>query len=210
MGIPTAGKKIDSTCDLCKKEKGTLAHILSYCSVALGNGKDGFNRIKWRHDNILRAFVDMIKEPATKLGYSIQVDLSDHEFSGHSFPAEFANTALRPDLILVNEKDKKMIIAELTSPMEANMTRQHMYKATKYAPLKKKIEKSHKFTVDIMPFEVSARGAIAQSVYALLARLKVKKADRTKYARRLSNISITSSETIFYRRKTENWAAYQC
>jgi hypothetical protein len=35
---------------LCKKEKGTLGHILGHCDVALGKTESSFNRIAWRHE----------------------------------------------------------------------------------------------------------------------------------------------------------------
>ncbi len=48
--IETMGIRID--CTLCKKEKGTLGHILGHCDVALGKTESSFNRIAWRHDKV--------------------------------------------------------------------------------------------------------------------------------------------------------------
>ncbi|KAI4881117.1 hypothetical protein NFI96_003824 [Prochilodus magdalenae] len=46
---------VDSpACQLCQK-RGTLEHILSCCSKALGDG-----RYRWRHDQVLQAVADFI------------------------------------------------------------------------------------------------------------------------------------------------------
>jgi hypothetical protein len=39
-----SGKHVD-ICSLCKKEKGTLGHILGHCDAALGKTESSFNRI---------------------------------------------------------------------------------------------------------------------------------------------------------------------
>ena len=58
--LPTPANKnrwfqTEEKCLLCGKE-GTLAHILSGCSVALSQG-----RYKWRHDRVLRELASTVQ-----------------------------------------------------------------------------------------------------------------------------------------------------
>jgi ribosomal protein S14 len=70
----------EETCSLCGDPNPTITHVLSMCKVALGDGApDGFNRIKWRHDNVLREFVDSISPHMLSKDFRVFVDLEGHQ-----------------------------------------------------------------------------------------------------------------------------------
>ena len=65
-----------------------------------------------------------------------------------------------PDLVLVNRGEKKIIIMELTSPLEANIEAAYTRKATKYTPLKIDLEERG-YSVQLVPFEIGSRGYVS-------------------------------------------------
>jgi hypothetical protein len=66
----------EESCALCGDPKPSITHVLSMCKVAFGDGApDGFNRIKWRHDNILKEFIDSIAPHVISQEFRVFVDL---------------------------------------------------------------------------------------------------------------------------------------
>jgi hypothetical protein len=76
---------IDDICTLCKKEKGTLGHILGHCDVALGKTESSFNRIAWSQDIVLQTTREKALEHSKLIktkGYQLMADLDKnrHDF----------------------------------------------------------------------------------------------------------------------------------
>ncbi|KAJ8014697.1 hypothetical protein DPEC_G00018340 [Dallia pectoralis] len=147
-------------CILCLK-RGTLEHIISCCSKALGEG-----RYRWRHDQVLKAiartitcgighckrlrsvkktitFVRAGEKPllaarttssgllATAQDWELEVDLGKRL----KFPGTAATTSLRPDMLLISETSKHIILLELTVPWEDRIEEANERKREKYAEL---------------------------------------------------------------------------
>jgi len=195
----------EESCALCGDPKPTITHVLSMCKVAFGDGApDGFNRIKWRHDNILKEFIDSIAPHVISQEFRVFVDLEGHQYQYAEFPEELVESSLRPDIILWNDTENKVILAELTCPMEHNMEAAFIRKLCKYDSLKKELE--HKgFDVSFFPFEVTARGICAVTVSEFLMNINYgrKKSAELKY--RLSKMALSSSHTIFLKRNNRYW-----
>jgi hypothetical protein len=68
----------------------------------------------------------------------------------------------QPDIVLINESTKDIIIGELTCPMEACMTHWHETKTKKYHDLANRIAEKG-FTVRFFAFEVGCRGLVGKS-----------------------------------------------
>ena len=68
-------------------------------------------------------------------------------------------STLKPDVVIVDNVKKEVVIYELTSPFEKNIDRQHKNTCDKYAHLETDI-KSHKTTV--VAFEVGSRGGLRE------------------------------------------------
>jgi hypothetical protein len=108
---------IDDNCTLCKKEKGTLGHILGHCDVALGKTESSFNRIAWRHDKVLQTTREKALEHSKLIktkGYQLMDDLDKnisinylHDFlqTLRSFDSK-----LKSDIVLINESTLWWII----------------------------------------------------------------------------------------------------
>ncbi|KAL3970378.1 polycystin 1L2 [Sarotherodon galilaeus] len=142
----TWGKVETPGCLLCQK-RGTLEHILSCCSKALGEG-----RYRWQHVQVPKAVVDSScshnksasqEKPAAPLrntspgllatanDWELRVDLAKQL----KFPEAVAKTTLRPDIIVTSVVFKQVILLELTVPWEDRMEEAHERKRAKYSEL---------------------------------------------------------------------------
>ena len=100
-----------------------LHHILSSCITSLEQG-----RLTFRHDSCLQTIVDFIKGNL-KADYSLYCDLlGQGAGGGGTLPPHIITTAQRPDLVLVNEVDKVVILFELSVPWDSNIDTAHNYK----------------------------------------------------------------------------------
>ena len=134
-------------CGFCGNVQ-TLAHILSNCTTALDQG-----RFTWRHDSVLKTIVSFSSSKLRE-GFSLFSDLRGFQSPhGGVIPPHIIVTPLRPDVFVVSESSRIIIILELTCPWEGNITRNHEYKERKYAPLVNDL--SREFTVFQFSVEVS-------------------------------------------------------
>ena len=188
----------DDGCQLCGGI-GSMAHILSGCPTALGQG-----RYRWRHDQVLKEIAHHVegrrkegnKNPATR---STQIDFikpgeksrkrvkkeAGSYLDGATdwnmqvdlekklrVPAEVAPTDLRPDLILISNSTKRMGVMELTVPNEDRVEVANEMKRRKYATLQ--VEgKKRGWEVDVWAVEVGCRGFPAGSMAKFLKDLGI-------------------------------------
>ncbi|XP_054626149.1 uncharacterized protein LOC129178189 [Dunckerocampus dactyliophorus] len=144
-------------CPLCSK-RGTLEHIFSCCTRALGDG-----RYRWRHDQVLKTIAEAISSglewakqfrPSKKAiafvragdkptpvrrtsagilmsarDWQLLVDL-EHQLK---FPSHIAVTTLRPDIVPVSESTRQIVLLELTVPWEDRLDEAFERKLSKYA-----------------------------------------------------------------------------
>ena len=75
---------------------------------------------------------------------------------GGTIPPHVLVTALKPDIVLINERTEEVIVFELTCPWDSNIVRSHTYKSEKYSPLITDL--SQRFVTSFFSIEVSARG----------------------------------------------------
>jgi hypothetical protein len=77
-------------------------------------------------------------------GFELFLDLVGHTAGGGLvFPPHVIVTDQRPDLVLINEITKKIVIFELTCPWNYNIVKAQDYKVGKYASLVSDL--SHEF-----------------------------------------------------------------
>ena len=174
LGTPSNLKawnmQYDDNCYLCGKSPCNLKHILSNCSVALGEG-----RFTWRHDKLLSCIVSAVegmfeahnKAPRLLRSKSIIFLKKGESSRGKNantrtsvlengkdwslmcdlntklvIPREIAITSLRPDIVMVSKELKKVLLCELTCPWEENAEWAHERKLEKYENLKNEIEEN--------------------------------------------------------------------
>ncbi|XP_078685514.1 uncharacterized protein LOC144918529 [Branchiostoma floridae x Branchiostoma belcheri] len=149
----------DPACKLCG-ERGTMAHILSGCKVALAQG-----RYRWRHDKVLAVIAELLEQQRRKKrqdrprpdlamtfvregevkpaagrrdnsilqrakSWELRVDLGRRMH----FP-QVVQTNLRPDAVLSSEDGKKIVMIELTVPWEEGCEEANERKRAKYQDL---------------------------------------------------------------------------
>ena len=115
------GKRTSDLCGICNNhKKQTLAHILSYCNISLEQG-----RYTWRHDSVLSSIIGSIREDLND-GFQLFSDLDGfHAPHGGVIPPNVLATNLKPNLFLVNESTKVILLLELTCPWDSNIERAH-------------------------------------------------------------------------------------
>jgi hypothetical protein len=141
----------EDRCPLCKRPGCDLLHILTYCPVALEQG-----RLTWRHNEVLRVLhfyigkaVRGVKKAKVEARQGNMVfvkegaDLRKHKARekapptletacdwhiivdlpkmGYQFPSNIAVTGKRPDLVLWSTSLKLILLIELTVPAERNV-----------------------------------------------------------------------------------------
>ncbi len=191
---------ISDTCQLCLKEKGTLGHILGSCEVALG--RDGGSRYTWRHDKILMIIT---QHADRELGdrWCVFNDLKRCDRNVRQILSSL-NTQQRPDFIAVNEEEKRLIIMELTVPMESQIDHWHSTKTNKYASLICQVEEKG-YQVEFYAAEVGCRGFIPKSMVTFIRSLGTGKKRTKKLTSELSHAAIKCSLRIFQNRTSRFW-----
>ena len=198
------GKRVIDRCGFCGNVQ-TLAHILSNCSTALEQG-----RFTWRHDSVLKTIVSFTNNHLRN-GFSLFSDLSGFQAPhGGVIPPHLIVTPLRPDVFVVNEETRVIIILELTCPWERNIDRDHVYKEEKYAPLVADL--SRDFTVSQFSVEISARGMITKENKSRLKCFGLKccearNSDLKGLISACSKASLLASFSIFSARNEPSWSS---
>ena len=85
----------------------------------------------------------------------LYADIPGHQAPhGGTIPPNVLVTALKPDIVIVNELSEEVVVFELTCPWDTNIDRSHRYKSEKYAPLVNDLSNRH--LVSFFSVEVSA------------------------------------------------------
>ena len=224
--LPTPANKnqwfgTSERCLLCGGN-ATLNHILSGCSVALGQG-----RYKWRHDKVLKEVASSIEvkieensmkqdiekrriqfvkagEKCNKQIFQQESYLSstkDWKMSvdlkgGLRIPLGVCSTNLRPDIIIVSSKTKQMGIVELTVPMEDRIEISGELKRNKYEKIVTE-GRQNGWKVRCWSVEVGCRGFPAISMSAFLKDIGYPGGQRKKVVEKIGNIAENASKSLW-------------
>ena len=117
-------------------------------------------------------------------------------------------TSLKPDLFIVNEREAKAILFELTVPWDANIQRSHEYKEGKYAAFIANL--SQRLTVYHFSIEMSVRGVVTKEnrcrLKAFIYRCCSDPGKLTKrVSQNASKAALLASFSIFSARKEPSW-----
>lgn len=96
------------------------------------------------------------------------------------FP-EVVHTALRLDIVLWSDKDRKIILIELKVPWEEGVEEAYERKALKYQPLIQEC-KDRGWQAWLLPVEVGCRGFPTKSLWRLLSALALDKKSKKQAA----------------------------
>ncbi|XP_075315189.1 uncharacterized protein LOC142375145 [Odontesthes bonariensis] len=215
-------------CPLCQRA-GTLEHILSCCPRALGEG-----RYRWRHDQVLRviaeaiskgistskhlqptrqaiAFVRVGEKPqqlrsepggllATARDWQLKVDLGRQL----KFPENIAVTTLRPDMVLVSETTRQVVLLELTVPWEDRIEEAFERKRAKNEELSSEC-RSRGWRIRCNPIEVGCRGFAGQSLIRALKMPGLKGLKNRSAIKNISDAAEKASRWLWIKRG-DPWA----
>ena len=196
------GKRVNDRCPFCGNIQ-TLLHVLSNCPVSLDQG-----RYTWRHNSVLLSIVAAVRDNLRE-GFVFFSDLSGFQAAhGGVIPPHVLVTNLKPDLFILNEVDRVVILVELTCPWDGNVDRSHAYKEEKYAPLVADL--SHHYCVKYYPVEVSVRGQITKKNKTRFKSFIYEccgdpKAVFKSLFLKCSKVALLSSFSIFSARKEPAW-----
>ena len=199
--LPTAAnllkwkKTTSNKCKLCKSIQ-TTRHILNICKFSLENGK-----FLWRHNNIVNYVLQCLDEKK----FTIYSDLPGHTVGAGSLPPEICITTQKPDIVIIDKKQKILHIFELTVPFEQNIEQRHLEKANKYAHFETDCTD---YNCNVTAFEVGSRGYIStrnHSAIYTLHKFTKPGIKLTKFKKNISSLALYSSYHIFITRNEEHF-----
>ena len=129
---------------------------------------------------------------------------------GGTIPPDVLVTNLRPDMCIVDDSARMVVIFELTCPWDANIERSHSYKEEKYAPLIADLSTIAGYTVYNFSVEVSARGQITKANRARLKGVAFRCCtDAGRISKLLTKLcskaALLASFSIFCARREPSW-----
>ena len=110
-------KTFSDQCGLCGNRDSTH-HCLSNCKVSLNQ-----KRYTWRHDNLIKYIVDSVDISK----FSVFSDIPGFQTTnGGSLPADMAVTTLKPDVVLLDHKEKTVHLFQLTVNWKSNSKKKNI------------------------------------------------------------------------------------
>ena len=220
----------DPNCILCGR-KGTMAHILSSCTVSLSQG-----RYRWRHDTVLRQLSHYLEKERSKVrkvdknnliyiqfvkGGEGDVVTSVKQKRGSLFDQsetwemrvdldkrlvfpEVVQTTLRPDIVLFSRQRKLIVLVELTVPWETRVESAHELKTSKYAELLGEC-RAKGWRAWLFPVEVGTRGFAAPSLSRLLSELGLSGRMKRVAVQNVCQAAERASSWLWLRREELSW-----
>ncbi|XP_061896860.1 uncharacterized protein LOC133645950 [Entelurus aequoreus] len=222
---------IDSpACVLCSR-KGSLEHILSSCSKALGEG-----RYRWRHDQVLKTVAEAIAKAVAKnnsskqqlgnrriafvrageqpqsqpkpaaglLTSALDWDLRVDLGKQLKFPDYVTTTSLRPDILLTSVSSRQVLLIELTVPWEDRIEEANERKRSKYQKLVEQCRRGG-WRARCEPIEVGCRGFAGRSLCKVFTLLGIT-GDRKRKAIKTTMEAAERASRWLWIRRSELWA----
>ena len=236
--LPTPSNKnlwygTEESCPLCGGV-GTLAHILSGCPTALGQG-----RYRWRHDQVLRELAQTVDEKRRSHNDAETIADTDIVFvrAGEKkkgtakrmtrsymegardwrqlvdldrklrVPQYIAETDLRPDMLLISDASKRMGVIELTVPNEDRVEVAGEMKRSKYAVLQQEGKKNG-WTVQVWAVEVGCRGFPAASMTTFLRDIGVEGGERKRKLKKMGETAERASKWLWSCSRLREWGQF--
>ena len=132
--------------------------------------------------------------------------------AGGTIPPHIYVTSQRPDLVVVREELKQMIVMELTVPFETNVEEAHKRKIDRYKDLISDLTDETGYKVSFYAIEVGLRGHIdnnnKQRLKKFLKDCNFQTSPKPIFDK-LCKLAVVSSFVIFYARKEMLWGDVQ-
>ena len=159
---------------------------------------------------MLQHLTKEVKKLATE-DTQVYSDLPGHMINCTTIPADILVTSgegSKPDLVLINRREQRIALLELTCPLENNIRKAHDKKELKYTQLKIDLEEKG-FQVQLVPFEVGSSGHITNHTRKSLEDVLKKYSIRMKpqVVQNLAKISLLCTMSIFHAYQTIEWVS---
>ena len=199
-GLPTpdnlkrwGAKKLDK-CQLC-------GNFANWCKTSLND-----SRLKWCHNSIL-SYMTKEMNKGKKEDITVYTDIPGHSINGGTLPPDVIVTSQRPDIVILNRTEKKIVLFELTVSFEKNAEAANLRKNRRYNDLTSDlIEKG--WSAENIPFEIGSRGHINSrnktSIYNIMKKNNIKIQKKT-FIQDISKISLLCSFAIFQAHCQPSW-----
>ena len=185
---------LSNQCKLCNQRQ-TLLHVLNHCQVALV-----LRHYNQRHDSILQVIVDSLRSQCPP-DYEITADLPNTDYL---FPSAAASTDLRPDLVVWNDPQRVLVLAELTVCFETNFVDAAQRKKCKYQDLMETCTAGG-YTTHLITLEVGSRGFLNLSGFQeLLQFFPFTRKDTLSLLKSVAREAIFQSHKIWTSRNKVN------
>lgn len=130
--------------------------------------------------------------------------LADGISPNYSIPLDVAVTNLRPDICLYSRLQRRVVLLELTVPMEDRLSDSALVKTNKYINLVNDIT-SNNWKCDFFSIEIGSRGNAAASLGRCLATLGFGRKERQELQRCACSTARKASYFIYLRRNEHSW-----
>ncbi|OHT15068.1 hypothetical protein TRFO_14402 [Tritrichomonas foetus] len=182
-------------CPRCNRGMETLHHILNNCRPG------SLCAYKSRHDEVVSATVDLIKEtfkPYPSIHLSKSINLEGLHLDGNL-------SRLLPDIWFKDPVSNKVYIIEVTVPYglysddgTASLDKRRNEKINKYSPLVAEVAKQLNIIVSFHVIVVSSLGCVTRETYEELKRINSYRKVVRRTAIRYSEAALGSSCKIFW------------
>ena len=139
--------------------------------------------------------------------YKVYADIEGFRTNaGGTIPPEVLITTDRPDLVIVDEENKKVKTFELTVPHISNIEKRHELKTNKYQYLE---NESNDYSIKTEAFEVEIRGYISKEnkkIIKEIYKLCSTKDTHKEFQQKISKLAINGSSYIYMSRSQKEWA----
>ena len=194
------GKRLSDKCPLCPNTTGTLHHILAHCPSLL-------ERYTWRHNNVLKVIHTAIMSTGSG-NFHVYCDIGGQMIAGGTIPPHILVTNQRPDLVIVWDDPKELLLIELTVPFEGNISDAHNRKIDRYKTLVQDLNETE-YNTTYEAIEVGQRGLINKDNKTRLKQILGKCGCSKKpkeMINEMSKAAVLASFIIFYSRHERTWS----
>lgn len=195
------GKRTTDQCSQCHNT-GTLHHNLNHCAKML-------DRYLWRHNSIINYILSVLSksEAIVDQSYKLFADIEGWNVNGSTIPQNVLQTNLKPDIVILNETTKHIILVELTVPFEMNIDSATQRKKSKYDHFIQDF-KGIGFKCDLLTLCIGSRGLVTKENRGIIDYLVKTTKSITKskeIVQTCSKIALLSSYVIFHARNEPSW-----
>ena len=168
----------DSKCRMCNQKEETVNHIASECPKKLAQ-----REYKRRHDCVAKALhwdvyrlydIDcgnkwyehqpdgVVETTNVKILWDVNIQ-TDNEIQ-----------ARRPDIVVVNKKERKCYIIHVAVPGDVRIAEKEMEIIEKYDELKREVERLWKVKAKVIPIVLGALGTVTRNLSNYIKEIGVK------------------------------------